>query len=297
MTRHQAYGLTLESEVELWPNASPPIGDVDVRVTVARERAPGATKFSFTRDTSTSIAGAGEIRVVGGERIDMIPEASVDDATLAQCAAGAGLAMILHQRGHFVIHGSTVALEGNGVCFAGPSGSGKSTLALSLAARGHDVISDGMTVVASDGNALTGPRATKLWPDTARHMGVDPERLEKVTPRHEKRFWALPALSYPSVPLCRVFVVNVGSDLAIEPLSPSDGLFAVLKNAFLTEYIAADAAAGLLERCGKLMADIDVVSLTLPDDFDELPSVLAQLEGSVRLPETRLRRAEHITRE
>ncbi|WP_318843215.1 HPr kinase/phosphorylase [Gemmobacter serpentinus] len=53
-----------------------------------------------------------------------------------------------------ILHGSCVALNGNGLLILGSSGAGKSTLALALMAMGAQLVADDRVVVARDGDAL-----------------------------------------------------------------------------------------------------------------------------------------------
>src|SRR5436853_233172 len=82
--------------------------------------------------------------------------------------AAAGLP--LPQRGHFVLHASSVAIDGKAAAFAGPSGRGKSTLVAALASAGHPLIADDMSVIDTSGAAPVvqpGFPRVKLWPDSA----------------------------------------------------------------------------------------------------------------------------------
>lgn len=54
-----------------------------------------------------------------------------------------------------LVHGTAVALNGNGILFVGPSGSGKSDLALRLIDRGSVLVSDDVVILSGTGNGLT----------------------------------------------------------------------------------------------------------------------------------------------
>jgi serine kinase of HPr protein (carbohydrate metabolism regulator) len=53
------------------------------------------------------------------------------------------------------VHGTSVALDGDGILLRGPSGSGKSDLALRLIDEGAVLVADDQTELSRDGNAIT----------------------------------------------------------------------------------------------------------------------------------------------
>ncbi|MBL0924718.1 MAG: HPr kinase/phosphatase C-terminal domain-containing protein [Sphingomonadaceae bacterium] len=54
-----------------------------------------------------------------------------------------------------LIHGTAVAINGNGILLVGPSGSGKSDLALRLIDRGSVLVSDDIVILSNVGNCLS----------------------------------------------------------------------------------------------------------------------------------------------
>ncbi|MFZ4522027.1 MAG: hypothetical protein ACOYNC_09990 [Bacteroidales bacterium] len=99
------------------------------------------------------------------------------------------IAVLLHQRGKFIVHGSSVMKSGHAIIFSGSSGSGKSTIASAFATHKDALfISDDISAISIDSNGmpvvLPGYPLMKLWRDSSDILGLewDQERLirEKV---------------------------------------------------------------------------------------------------------------------
>src|SRR4051812_38985673 len=173
-----AYGLHIRAEFALWPWGADHVElgtapDVVIELAGTDEALPPLGFGPGKRDAVLDWPGVGVFRIVDGERIAVRPAigASIDE--LALIAAGSAFALLLEQRGHAVLHGSCVDVDGQAIALLGPSGSGKSTTAATLRDRGHRLLSDGMTVVdlpGSEPRALPGPPHFKLWPDAIQSL-------------------------------------------------------------------------------------------------------------------------------
>ena len=78
----------------------------------------------------------------GGRQAHVEADAAVAPGLLAEFLAGPVLAVLMEQRGAFVLHASAVEIDGAAVAFVAASGGGKSTTAGFFAARGHAVATD-----------------------------------------------------------------------------------------------------------------------------------------------------------
>lgn len=273
---YRAFGVTVRSPLELWPADSDFVdeGESILEVALCGHPAPVARGFSLVSDDSAFlIDGVATVRAVGGRRIELYPEPDVDPSMLAAAAAGPGLAALLTQRGEYVLHGSCVAMQGGAICIAGPSGAGKSTLAAGLHLRGHTLVSDGMTVLRKidDGHAVAvpGPGTARLWPDAANHLGWDASRLPRFTSLHEKRVCAIARRPTRTSPVRRILVACAGSPPRVEPMTPGEGLMALVRNAYVAEYLDPDSAAALLEHAATIAAIADTGRLVRGSHLEE----------------------------
>ena len=113
----------------------------------------------------------------------------VSEEVLRLSILGPAMALVLHQRGTFVLHASCVAIAGRAVAFLGQHAAGKSTIAALLHARGHELVSDDVAAVEFAGEevwAIPSFPQTKLWSDAARALGMSPETMPQLHPEHEK---------------------------------------------------------------------------------------------------------------
>jgi hypothetical protein len=196
------------------------------------------------------------------------------------------LAILLHQRGELVLHGSAVTCGGGAIAFLGVKGRGKSTLAAALYARGHRLVSDDVLVVASgpDGEVMLKPGfpQLKLWPDVvASCLGTDPGTLRPLAPGGVKvAYPARARFASRPVPLLGIFVVDDGDQPGIAPLSPREGLVELVRHSHGTRFgrglLQGREAAGHLRGCVSLANAVPVQRLMRPPCLESLP-ILARV--------------------
>jgi len=108
--------------------------------------------------------------------IQKVPGAS-DRETIVFLWASA-VAVLLHQRGKLIVHGSSIMQGENAIIFSGSSGSGKSTIASTFAThKGAMIISDDITAISMDPSGtpvvLPGYPLMKLWRDSSDKLGLE----------------------------------------------------------------------------------------------------------------------------
>lgn len=113
------------------------------------------------------IPGVGRFLVEGARRIVYASEGHVPPADLTAFITGSVMGVLLHLRGHVVLHTSAILVGEAAVLFCGPSGAGKSTLAAALGQHGFPLLSDDLCAIdlAGEGPPLVYPdgRQHKLW--------------------------------------------------------------------------------------------------------------------------------------
>jgi hypothetical protein len=186
---------------------------------------------------------------------------------------GPVFALLLHQRGQFVLHASAVESAGGAVVFAGRSGWGKSTLAAALHARGCGMLSDDVTAIslgAGHPTVLPGFPQFKLWPEVVISLGEAPESLPRLHPSFEKRARRVTrGFSQAFLPLRRIYVLAGGLAPTIELLKPHEALLELVRHWYGSRFddrlLQTDGAAvSHLHQCGVLANRVPVYRLRRP---------------------------------
>lgn len=198
VARHCAYGLIWQMPLpcpELRPASPASAPDVVVRwghvppppssalaAGPLRQVTPGEARFG--------LPGVAQLLVRGGSEILIERQPAADDEMVRLLLLGAGVALLLHQRGLLPLHASAVVTPAGAVLFMGHSGAGKSTLLNEFLHRGYPMLAEDLAAVRLDaaGRAWVEPgvQTTKLWADSAAALGQSTAGLPRVRPELEK---------------------------------------------------------------------------------------------------------------
>jgi len=272
--QHRAYGLLIDSDLALWDVADGiavttenPEQRVEIRLLPEAPLLEGGAPINLDAASSELCwPGIALLRVTAGTLIEVVPVPEASLASVRLAVAGAGLAVLLQQRGVLVLHASSVQRRGKALCFAGPSGVGKSTIAGVLNARNQPLVSDGMTAVefARSGELVVqaGPVGLKLWADSARALGFDEYRLGHASPRASKLVVPLQRVPMAGpTPLDHVFVVDQQGTPGVASLSPASGLVALVRNAYLHDYCDRASLVRIFQQCAQVARLVGVSAL------------------------------------
>lgn len=182
MLRYQAYGLQIDSHLELpgpeRPGADLAPADLAIRLAAGARGGNGRarTRFRASGDCAfLGIPGVGQYRVRGGREIQVAPDPGAAPGDVLLFLLGSTLGTLLYQRGLLPIHGSAVATSAGALVLVGPSGAGKSTLAAQFLLRGYRLLTDDVAAVCPDGNGgfrvLPAFPQLRLCPDAHRRLG------------------------------------------------------------------------------------------------------------------------------
>jgi hypothetical protein len=293
MTRHlhSAFGLVIASDLPLTelPSAD---GSPDVEIRLARlDDAPPTSDRTVILAEPNQVRGwiptAGAFRVTGGREITLDPIAGADERALRLVLVGPLLGVVLSQRGHFVLHASTVAIAGSAVAFYGPSGRGKSTLTAALTASGHPLIADDMTVIGViDGVHMVQPGfpRVKLWPDSASTLVQDAEALPLIHPDRTKRSLNVATQFHSGpLPLVRCYLIEDGETESVREMLPTEAILSLVSSTYQAHWMQDTGASGAnLLQCGALVRSGIVRALRRRRSFDALPEVIRFIEADVR---------------
>jgi hypothetical protein len=233
----------------------------------------------------------GTFQIENGTEITILPLPNVEERLIRLPLLGAALAVLLYQRGKFVLHASAVAIDKEAVVFVGNKGYGKSTMAAMLCSRGHQLLADDTVVVDLDESEhyiiLPGFPQFKLYPDAViATSNDDPEKLEEVASNFLKRSRRADNFCQEALPLRAIFVLNEGTDVRISQLAPQEIIKHLLSNTYMARFSSdwlCGIAAANLQQCAAIANQIPVYLLERPRDISILEDVALAVEEQVRI--------------
>jgi hypothetical protein len=288
-----AYGFSLQSDLalpELDVGSSPP--DVVLRLGKVERKpleldAQGDGFWASAGEACRSVRNVGTCLVRWGREIVVEPAPGVDVRVLRLSILGPALALLLHQRGCFVLHASAVQSGDGAVAFTGGSGWGKSTLAAALHARGSALLADDLTALRIGTGSCTvfpGFPQLKLWPEAAASLGRAPGALSQLHPEFDKRACgARQGFSHRPLPLRRIYLLAEGPGPTIAPLKPHEALIGLMPHWYGCRFgdrllQVGDAAIRHFRQCAALANSISIHRLTRPRQLGALGDVASLVE-------------------
>lgn len=237
--------------------------------------------------------------IYNGDTIIIEPYECPDDLNIRIFLLGSAFGMILLQRKVVSIHGSTVAINGQGVVFTGESGAGKSTLTVAFWGKGNAFITDDISAIGKlDDESLVvkpGFPQNKLCGDAMANMGYSVEEYIKINNERDK--YAIPASDnflYQSVPLRAIFELSIGDvdTVKISKITGSEKLRTLLSNIYLadvTEYTGVEPL--FFRKCIEIANNVSFYRIVRPkygfsveEQIEKISNILAQ-GGNVNLEE------------
>ena len=275
MLRYRLFGLAIESELALPELAaqqhaavqSPP----DLSIMIADPPSPEGGGYVF------DIAKVARFTITDGNSIVISPADGAGEREIRLFLLGSAMGAALHQRGILPLHANAVAIDGRAVAFMGASGAGKSTLAAWFHDQGFPVLADDVCVIRSDerGRAVAYPGLPRLrlWQDALEASGRIPAEHSPSFHREsdQRQKYDVPILpdsaASEPLPLQALFVLELGRELAIEPLSGSRAVEAISANTYRGRMIGeVGNSKAHVGACVTIARTVPVLSLARPLD-------------------------------
>jgi hypothetical protein len=292
---YEAFGLTVRSAFdvpELPPTETGPDGRADVTITEERLPRPLSADSESTFHAVDEreyylLYDAATVRILDGDSIAVDPASDVPGEVLRHVLLGPALNHLLDQRGYFVLHASTVSIDGHAVAFVGESGVGKTTTAMGCLLNGHRVLSDDVAAIAlTDAGPVvrSGYPSMKLDPEAVEAFDPPVEPPEQVHSGRPRHFYGLrhdqPATP---VPLERIYLLEDGESIEVEAVRPDEQVMALVDNTYTLGALDADGrAVSNFSACGEIVDMTDVKRLRRPRELDTIPAVVARIQSDLR---------------
>jgi len=295
---YSAFGVSIISEIELPElTASKQRRQAELEISLGRVIQPPPEAFSLDRAIISLPGGqivaawkeVGAFRMERGSRIVVQPDKGVQPNVLRLFLLGTCLAIALQQRSLAVFHASAIATPMGAMIFVGKKGAGKSSLAAAFEAAGFPFLSDDLAVIDFSQNpavVLSGFPHVKLWPDSAELLygGKGLARLRDEVEKFGRILRPVPPMA---VPLYRVFLLDEGQELLLEPEPPQKALVELMAHwygaRFGRELFEALGAQQHLQQCAMLVKQAEVFRFYRPNNLQLLPSHVEFLSSSETL--------------
>jgi len=299
MPCYAAYGMTLASALPL-PELSAGAGRADVSIDIARRRClahhePSPIRYAAASPNRVHLTwgAVGDLLIEEGRRITIIPaDPDADQDALRLFVLGAGLGVLLHQRGLLVLHASGISIHDRTVGFIGAKGWGKSTTAAALHRRGHPLISDELLVVRFDARGqplvMPGSPQMRLWSDALIGTGGDPDSAVRVRSGLDKFNVNATNVVVESLAFQSLYLLDAGERLAIQSTSPSEAFLGVVPHVYVsrfgTSFLQQMDANRVFQQLSLLLKKITVKRLARPWDLNQLPDIARWIERDITPP-------------
>jgi len=239
-------------------------------------------KYSI-EEAILSFKGVGSFRIRGGTDIDVWKEPSADDRLVRMFLHGIVTAILLHQRGFFVLHGSCMKIGYRAVGFLGPSGAGKSTIAALLHQRGHDILSEDIVAINfSTGMPITYPGIPqlKLTENAIASLKLPFQPVESLYPLSNEFIYRYAReLTSTCIDMSGIFIITDSDQINIQPLSQHDAFVALLRNSYTAKLLEPTHSQGShFKQCTQLIDKIPIYLLERPRDLNVMAEVISNIE-------------------
>ncbi len=298
---YTAYGLTIESEIALPPlvEIAPRPADLLIRKAPVRASPVAEPTKIYRAGIQAQFAQNGpellwlfwppSLSFMALDSRELVVETnSTDPDWVALFTLSEAIGLILFQRGYFLLHGSALNLNGQGVVFVGEPGAGKSTTAAAFAQQGHALISDDLVCIHIDeaGKPWLVPAfpQLKLWETAVDGLQVAKTELTPVREGVRKYAWSESVTFADSrVPLAQILVLQPPGSGKTEPqpLALSQVPVTLLAYFPLADaLLQGHALRGHFEQSVRLAQTIPVSTVSRPEDFKRLAAFVQLLAAT-----------------
>ncbi len=293
MFHYYAFGLEIASEIEL-PGMTDGSGDPDVKFTLG--------KVDHTMVTGAEVEGPnyrvkdndvylwwddiGKVKISGGKHVTVEPIADLNDSetiNLIPFLLGPVMAMLLHQRGYLVLHGSSVKINGAAVAFLGHRGNGKSTTAIHLYKEGYPLVTDDILAIKFDKEGLPlvypGYPHARLNEDSYNQVKDNTDILTPIKTIAGKVFCdASNNFSPKPVTLKRIYVIEKGDEMEVSLLKSQENLIDLIRHSVANRIFQHTTQRENLIHCAQLVNNVCLRRLEIVHSFGRILDLVRVIE-------------------
>ncbi len=213
---------------------------------------------------------------IGGHTLT-VDAITQDENVLKLFTEAEATGLLLLQQGYFLLHASSVVVDGRAYVFCGTPGAGKSTTVAAFVKAGYAPLADDMTIIGfdNDNKAFVVPQgpSIKIWDTTAQGLNIDTADLKPCFEGHNKYYYQYEG-QYPTepIPLEKIYLLHRSKRLGLtRKLKTSIIVFELLKHFPLphqllkSEYLQTHFKQSLA-----IAQSASVISQKRPEGYDKL---------------------------
>lgn len=313
MFHYKAFGLEISSEIELpgmiegsgIPDVKIIQGEVDQSLVTGAE-VEGPNYLVTGQDVYLWWDDIGKVRISKGGLVTVEPASdleSADELNLIPFILGPVMALMLHQRGFLVLHGSAVkvsrgksTVHPNGfpsaVAFLGHRGNGKSTTAIHLYVEGHPLVADDILAIKfEDGKPVIYPGYphVRLSDEAYHQVKSHTDILTPIRTLAGKVFCdASHQFSPEPVNLERIYVIEKMepgevNKTGISSLKFQDTLIDLIRHSVANRIFHHTTQKENLIHCAQLVNNVQVKRLELVHSFKYIKELIRAIETDLEV--------------
>ena len=259
-----------EEEEELFLR-SPEEGDGELNLRVWRSTSAGHYRLRYQDGTEFVVSGDGD--AVWGIWPDVM---TLEDT--ATYLLGPVMGLVLRLRGTVCLHAAAVQIDRSLAVFAGSAGAGKSSLSATFALAEYPVSGDDVLPIIKCGQdflACAAYSRIRLWPDSAKALCGNEEKLPRLTPTWDKRYLPVDGNGRRLIkgyqPVGAIYVLAQSEeDTRFERLGARDSLLALVGNTYANYLLDSEMRTEELMFLSGLIGRVPVFSLSMYRDLGRL---------------------------
>lgn len=293
MFHYKAFGLEISSEIEL-PGMVMGSDNQDVRIIlgevdpsqVIQAEVKGPNYLVSNGDVYMWWDDIGKVKISDGELITAEPLADLigsDEINLIPFLLGPVMALLLHQRGFLVLHGSSVKVQEGAVAFLGYRGNGKSTTAINLYKDGYPLVTDDILAIKFNTQGLPvvypGYPHVRLNEDAYNQVKDNTDILTPIRTIVGKMFCdASYDFSPEPVILKRIYILERDNKIGVSSLKSQENLIDLIRHSVANRIFQHTAQRGNLIYCAQLVNNVSVKRLEISHSFSDIPELIRIVE-------------------
>ena len=294
MLFYHLYGLNLQStfDIPTLPDIAAPKIKPDITIqlvtdgcirdfvseAVARQR---IALHIDRQDALVYLQNCGVYLIQGGCKIVIISTPNAHSEKICQALLGVVMAVLLYQRGLYILHASTAAIGGTALAFLGDSGAGKSSTFATLLAQGFVGVADDLTAIQLSSQRATvfsGVPKMKLSNEVANALNLSDSCSHS---DNESLFSFLSSTQSTSFSLSHLYILEYGPDFAIEPVSRQQAIVQILRYSGLKSILDVRDRIQF-KQAARLANCVHVYQLQRPRNLQQLPKMAKLLKNHIR---------------